>query len=70
MITRKDLVAHIQANGCIILQLPEINNKANAIVFFNPKTKGKAYLSTPINDERVIQQHLERTCILLGIPLP
>ena len=70
MITRKELVAHIQAHGCIIQPLPEINNSANAIVFFNPRTRGRAYLSTPINDGRMIQIHVERVCVLLGIPIP
>jgi hypothetical protein len=68
--TRASLVDWIQVHGCDIEQLPEINNRANVIKFVNPKTNGRAYVSTPIDETEVYDYKACHICTQLGIPIP
>jgi len=68
--TRSDLYDWLKLHKCEIEPLPEINNTANSIRFVNPKTKGKAYLQSPINNKQVKDYTVCQICTLLGIEIP
>lgn len=72
MMTREALLDWVIAHGCHV----DINDGVNAtnanrtIRLVNPKTKGHALLSTPIDDTVVITQVVFLICTRLGIPVP
>jgi hypothetical protein len=66
--TRSNLIDWVEAHGCYVEQLPE--GRARAVKFCNPKTKGHAYINTPIDEREEKDYAIYRICVLLGIPIP
>jgi hypothetical protein len=68
--TRSDLVDWLTQNGCKIDTLPEVNNSACGVIFYNPANNLDVWISTPIDDRSVPAFLIYETCALLGIPIP
>ncbi len=69
--TRAELVKYLQSQNCTSQPIEGINISGWQIKFVNKKNENLyAYIDMPVNGKEVPSFAVERTCLMLQIPLP